>query len=222
MTNHNCARLWDSCCSKKNPCSENILAIANCLAEIDRVLLLFRRMISYDGDWRYLKCHSRICMIFSRMFYLCLICTYAHTKSINTLTSQWAPWLLKSPVCRLLFTSLFSRSSKKTSKFCVTGHCEGKSTGHRWIPLTKPHNTEIISIWSRHHGTWPVPWNDGRHRGSIGKVATLSMGCAHPWMVFSLWLWLVVHETGHLSRNWTSGDHVVWATPAFSNASCHF
>ena len=121
----------------------NILWNVDCLAEIDRISGLFHRIISYDVDWRYLKCHSRICMLFSR-FFKCLICTYAHTKSINKLTSQWAPWLLKSPACRLLVTSLFSRTSKKTSKVCVTGFCEGKSTGHRWIPLTKPQQTRKI------------------------------------------------------------------------------
>ena len=40
-----------------------------------------------------------------------------------TLVSQWAPWLLESPVYRL-FDHLFKRIPKKSSKLRVTGLCE--------------------------------------------------------------------------------------------------
>ena len=53
-----------------------------------------------------------------------------------------------------LFNRLFRRRSKKTSKLRVTGLCVGNSPG----PVNSPHKgpvTENVSIWWRHHDTFP-------------------------------------------------------------------
>ena len=56
------------------------------------------------------------------------------TPQCITLTSQWALWPLKSPVYLVFVNRMFRRTSKKTSKLCVTGLCEGI---HRWLTIKK-------------------------------------------------------------------------------------
>ena len=50
-----------------------------------------------------------------------------------------------------LLNSLFGRRSKKTSKFRVTGLCEGNSPGTGEFPPQMASNAENVSIWWRHH-----------------------------------------------------------------------
>ena len=53
-----------------------------------------------------------------------------------------------------LLSHMFSRASKKTSKHCVTGLCEGNRGSDRWIPLTKgkmfPLDDVIMTLPGRH------------------------------------------------------------------------
>ena len=56
-----------------------------------------------------------------------------------------------------LFNCWFRRRSKKTSKVCVTGFCEGNSPVTGEFPAQKASNAENVSIWWRHHenhGFW--------------------------------------------------------------------
>ena len=48
---------------------------------------------------------------------------------------------------------LFRRRSKKTSKFRVTGLCEGNSPVTGQFPSQRTSNAENVSIWWRHHGS---------------------------------------------------------------------
>ena len=50
-----------------------------------------------------------------------------------------------------LLKRLFRRRSKKTSKLCVTGHCEGNSLVTVESPAQRASNAENVSIWWRHH-----------------------------------------------------------------------
>ena len=50
-----------------------------------------------------------------------------------------------------LLNRLFRRRSKKTSKLCVTGLCEGNSPGTGEFPAQMASNAENVSIWWRHH-----------------------------------------------------------------------
>ena len=50
-----------------------------------------------------------------------------------------------------LFTRLFRRRSKKTSKLRVTGLCVGNSPVAGELPAQMASNPENISIWWRHH-----------------------------------------------------------------------
>ena len=50
-----------------------------------------------------------------------------------------------------LLSRLFMRRSKKTSKFRVTGLCEGNSPGAGEFPAQRASNAENISIWWHHH-----------------------------------------------------------------------
>ena len=49
---------------------------------------------------------------------------------------------------------LFKRRSKKTSKFCIAGLCEGNSPVTGEFPAQRASNAENVSIWWRHHDHW--------------------------------------------------------------------
>ena len=50
-----------------------------------------------------------------------------------------------------LFNRLFRHRSKKTSKLCVTGLCEGNSPVPGELPAQRASNAENVSIWWHHH-----------------------------------------------------------------------
>ena len=50
-----------------------------------------------------------------------------------------------------LLNHLFRRRSKKTTKLCVTGLCEGNSPGTGEFPAQMASDSENVSIWWRHH-----------------------------------------------------------------------
>ena len=63
----------------------------------------------------------------------------------------------RRPDC--LLKRLFRCRWKKTSKFCVTGLCEGKSAVTGEFPAQMASDAEHVSIWWRHHGVlnrWDV------------------------------------------------------------------
>ena len=67
----------------------------------------------------------------------------------------------QSPDC--LFNRLFRRRSKKTSKLCVTGLCEGNSPVTGEFPTQRTSNAENVSIWWRHYRKWGTrgfPYNE--------------------------------------------------------------
>ena len=53
-----------------------------------------------------------------------------------------------------LLNRLFTRRSKKTSKLCVTGLCEGNSPMTGEFPTQWASNAENVSIWWRLHVYW--------------------------------------------------------------------
>ena len=54
----------------------------------------------------------------------------------------------QAPSC--LLNRLFRRRSKKTSKLCVTGLCEGNSPMTVEFPTQRASNAENVSIWCHH------------------------------------------------------------------------
>ena len=52
----------------------------------------------------------------------------------------------------IVYSTIYSDRSKKTSKLCVTGLCEGNSPVTGEFPAQRVGNAEIVSIWWRHHG----------------------------------------------------------------------
>ena len=72
-----------------------------------------------------------------------------------------------------LLNCLFRCKSKKASKLCVTGLCEGNSPVTGEFPAQRASNVENVSIWWRYHAS------DGR-RQSISRCDT----DLHP-----LWIW---------------------------------
>ena len=55
-----------------------------------------------------------------------------------------------------LLNRLFSRRSKKTSKFRVNGLCAGNSPGTGEFPAQMASYAENVSIWWRHHGLFSL------------------------------------------------------------------
>ena len=58
-----------------------------------------------------------------------------------------------------LLNCLFRRRSKKISKLCVPGLCEGNSPVTGEFPAQRASNAENISIWWRHHISVIVSWH---------------------------------------------------------------
>ena len=50
------------------------------------------------------------------------------------------------------------RRSKKASKLCVTGLCEGNSPMTGEFPTQRASNAGNVAIWWRHHVTTLIPW----------------------------------------------------------------
>ena len=57
-----------------------------------------------------------------------------------------------------LFSHLFRHISKKTSKLCVTGLCEGNSPVRGEFPTQRASNKENVSIWWHHHDKLKKVW----------------------------------------------------------------
>ena len=57
-----------------------------------------------------------------------------------------------------LLSCLFWCRSKKTSKLCITGLCEGNSPVTGEYPAQRASNTENVSIWWHHHAPGLVVW----------------------------------------------------------------
>ena len=53
-----------------------------------------------------------------------------------------------------LFSRLFKRRSKETSKLHVTGLCAGNSPVTGEFPSQRTSNAENVFMWCRHHGLW--------------------------------------------------------------------
>ena len=84
------------------------------------------------------------------------ITNHAHTDSREVLShyndvimSAMASWIT-SPT--IVYSTVYSRRwSKKTSKFRVTGLCEGNSPVTGEFPAQRANNAENVTIWWRHH-----------------------------------------------------------------------
>ena len=71
-----------------------------------------------------------------------------------------------------LLSRSFRRRSKKTSKLCVTGLCEGNSTVTGEFPSQRASNAENASIWVRHNKI-----SFGSHRYNIWQRVGSCRGC---------------------------------------------
>ena len=69
-----------------------------------------------------------------------------------------------------LLNRVFRRRSKKTSKFRVTGLCEGNSPVTSEFLAQRASNTENVSIWWCHHGN-PLLADAFPHKGSVMREA---------------------------------------------------
>ena len=118
-------------------------------------------------------------MICSRGFKWYSLTWFSEIMTTNLITSDRSPWKLTTVIpnkilsCNALtlewrhngldsvsnhqphdlLNRLFRHRSKKTSKLCVTGLCEGNSPGTGEFPAQMARNAENVSIWWRHHGT---------------------------------------------------------------------
>ena len=97
---------------------------------------------------------------------------------------------------------LFRHTSKKTSKPCVTGLCEGNSPVTDEFPAQRASNAENVSIWWRHHeivhcvATWLfyLP----RHSSNSKYLPP-----AHPvhQEPMTVWHWVIVLMHGEICRH---------------------
>ena len=71
--------------------------------------------------------------------------------------------------------------SKKTSKLCITGLCEGNSSGTSEFPSQRASNIENVSIWWCHHDWW---WPGYTSVMGLEIVCNTLIGC---WPVSYQW-----------------------------------
>ena len=99
----------------------------------------------------------------------CLTLQWGHNEGVGVSNEL-------CPDC--LLNRLFSRRSKKTSKLRVTGLCEGNPPVTGGFPSQGASNVEDVSIWWRHHQTWPEldSWQAIHHTLSFRFLFSLA-GC---------------------------------------------
>ena len=89
--------------------------------------------------------------------YMCVVLPGAQRVLINVTSLQWRhsehDGVSNHQPHDCLLNRLFRRRSKKTSKFRVTGLCEGNSPVTGEFPQQRVSNTKNVSIWWRHHST---------------------------------------------------------------------
>ena len=102
-----------------------------------------------------------------------------------------------------LLNRLFRHRSKKTSKLCVTGLCEGNSLVTSEFPAQRASNAENYSIWWCHHdkslkyncpylSCWQMPssppWSPYYMKSHDAHILCVSITfmSLHP---YSLWCW---------------------------------
>ena len=124
--------------------------------------------------------------ILSRNWFYVVIC-HAQPQSSWTLSLQWRhkqrDGVSKYQPHDCLLKRWFRHRSKKTSKFGVTGLCEGNSPVAGELPAQKASNAKNVSIWWRHHVLLPprhqrgdsiiqwCRWKDSclmKHNGGVG------------------------------------------------------
>ena len=86
-------------------------------------------------------------------------------SSLVTMTSQWAPWRLKSPTSGLFVQPFSGTHIKENIKDPHHLPLWGESTGDQWFPAQRACNAENGSIWWRHHALL--------HRAYVWIVASL-------------------------------------------------
>ena len=108
--------------------------------------------------WLIITYHhwSPVACIWEQFHWQCLRCRSARLQDMyEHYTLQWCHnehngisnhWHLNC-----LHKRLFRCRSKKTSKICITGLCEGNSPVTGEFPAQMTSNPENISIWWRHH-----------------------------------------------------------------------
>ena len=69
-----------------------------------------------------------------------------------------------------LLNRFFRHRSRKTSKLCVTGLCEGNSPVTGEFPTQRTNDAENVSIWWRHHveQVMAIFWDDGENAMHCG------------------------------------------------------
>ena len=98
-----------------------------------------------------------------------------------------------------LINRLFTHRSKKTSKFRVTGLCEGASVTDEF-PAQRASNAENVSIWWRDHGPW------------VGQRANFIIRCRQGtwWLKNDLWYFSFFHMKIPLMIFHKSCSRTVW------------
>ena len=120
--------------------------------------------------YSYIVVLNKKCTIFSIHEATLQMWTYIYMRNLGlmpfthsniiTMKSQRARLRFESPASPL-FTRLFGRRSKKTSKLRVTGLCAGNSPGTGEFPAQMASYAGNVSIWWRHH----VSSSNGLHVG---------------------------------------------------------
>ena len=91
-----------------------------------------------------------------------------------------------------LVNCLFRRSSKKTSKFCITGLCEGNSPVTCEFPAQRASNMEYISIWWHHHAILKDVFYDSKSSLCFASAVMYARLCYFEPHYIWMWLYCII------------------------------
>ena len=94
-----------------------------------------------------------------------------------------------------LFSCLFKRRSKETSKPRVTGLCKGNSPVTGEFPSQRASNAENVFMWCRHHGLWTSNSNSPTPSCAITYPChDLNTRLAKPTLLWENYVMLSTHQ----------------------------
>ena len=127
------------------------------------IVSAIRHSLSFRTYTFYVKLVCKVCEWTKIYTCMATICIIFHDLTLNdnqqsiflSCPLQWrhngCDGVSNHQPHQCLFSRLFGRRSKKTSKLHVTGLCAVNSLGNRWIPAQMTSNAENVFIWWHHH-----------------------------------------------------------------------
>ena len=127
------------------------------------------------------------------------------SRVTNKMTSQWAPWRLKSPASRLFAQPCVQAPIKENIKAPRHWYLWANPPVTGGFASQSASNAENVSIWWRHHVWRRIIWVSYKALESMDPIfATLHQG--QWWWALVLYVTETLHKTKNISPVWVKND----------------